>query len=153
MLLNINVFLWDEDVDVREDGVLDEDVVEVFTSGHCHAFALALHKAFGWEVVGALWEEHSASTPGILDPENWTEGCCPDFKGRSSVRLPGHVLCRDERGRLFDVRGELDAGDECHDDAEPIDPEWARGAFDGFYRPCEDAFAAIFIDAWRKEHL
>ena len=152
MLLNVNSFLWIDDVDVREDGVIDEDVVMAFTAGHCHAFALALHRALGWELVGALWEWFE------VDEVDWDDaaecGCWPDFEGEDGFNLPGHCLVRDDEGVLWDITGPLPKGDACYRDAKPIDPAWVEDThLNGFYRPCQAAFAATFVDEWRNRWL
>lgn len=80
MVLNMNVLFWDEDVEIREDGVIDETVVEAFTSGHCHSFALALLDHIpGGQLYGWGDEGH----------------------------IPQHVIVRDPHGRLWDVEGQF----------------------------------------------
>lgn len=152
MLLNINVLFWDEDVEIREDGVIDENVVEAFSCGHCHAFALALHRALGWELVGLLWENWEP------DEDEWTEealSAAETYRFRANgdcVLVPGHVAVRDEDGVLYDVTGPHDP-DEFGGDARPIPEDFVEAACDGMYRPTEAEFASTFVEAWKEAYL
>lgn len=124
MLLNMNVLFWDEDVEIREDGVIDGTVVEAFTSGHCHSFALALLDHIpGGELYG--WMRHS-------DEDDY----------------PQHVVVRDPRGRLWDVEGEFKLAGEVF----PVEVEHALDSFGGGYRDPEHEFAATFVPHWLKLH-
>lgn len=89
-------------------GVLDHAAKHAFSSGQCHALALAIHEHTGWEIVGLRWDD-------------------PYFNGT----IPDHVLVRDPDGHLFDVNGydvsaewmSRDDWGHSYWDVRPIDPD------------------------------
>lgn len=40
------------EVEINDEGIIDDAATSVFLRGHCHSFAIALHKETGWPIVG-----------------------------------------------------------------------------------------------------
>lgn len=40
------------EVEINDNGVIDDEATGVFLQGHCHSLALALHRRTGWPIVG-----------------------------------------------------------------------------------------------------
>ena len=82
-------------VELNEDGVIDEDVIKTFVCGHCHSFALTLHKKTGWPIVGFICEETN-------DTPNSPGHCavyCPQLDDYIDVSGPGAFeRYRDDNG-------------------------------------------------------
>lgn len=57
-----------------------EKIEDVFTSGNCHSFALALHALTGWELMGM-------------------------YRG-GETDMASHVFVKNEKGNFVDVTGE-----------------------------------------------
>lgn len=118
-------------VELNDEGVIDEEVVEAFTRGHCHSFALALAAALpGLELCGVDWDEV------------WVE------EREEYDWLPNHVVCMDAAGRLWDVRGRNQL--DC--DPDPLDVETVRSGFDGEYFDPQPELALPFLAAWLAAH-
>jgi hypothetical protein len=70
-----NVKLWNESVEVvlNKDGTgrLNHNASVVFTRGHCHSLALALHKLTGWPIfgVGYSWDSGEPAHCVVYCPE------------------------------------------------------------------------------------
>lgn len=73
---------WCRDVAHLVAGRIDDEAKEVFTRGQCHALALELHRATGWELYGA-YSEHQKEYGGT----------------------PGHVVVRHPDGHFVDIEG------------------------------------------------
>lgn len=117
-------------VELNDEGVIDEDVVEAFTRGHCHSFALALAEALpGLELFGVDWDEAF----------DWNED---EF-----IDMPNHVVCMDAAGQLWDVRGL-----NRERDPEPLDVELVRSGFGGQYFDPQPEVAVPFLAAWLEAH-
>jgi len=129
--VEINAWLGDTElVELNDEGRIDGNAVKVFTRGHCHSFALALSEVLpNLELVGVAWEEV------------WTED-------DDAVDIPGHVCCRDQAGKLWDITG-LNTEDW---DAEYLDRQYVLDAFDGEYFDARPDLAQPFLAAWLKAH-
>lgn len=103
-------------------GEICEDAVAVFTMGQCHALALALHEATGWQIVGCDDDE--------WDPE----------------RGPKHFAVRHPSGRLLDIAGLSEAsGGLAY--ARDVTPEYCREMPDRGYYDADMAAAREFVPA------
>lgn len=55
--------------EVSDSGAVDYNAVRVFTRGHCHSFALALHKLTGWPMFGIGCTPNSPSHCVVYCPQ------------------------------------------------------------------------------------
>lgn len=114
LTLNANRGWGDYDYEL-EAGVIDDTAEHVFTHGHCHSLALALHEATGWDIIGSL--------------SGWNGDDTPDHVG---VLVPGPTP------EVLDIHGTWDADDWLAEyggvEWRRVDPEEAYGAFDRMYR-------------------
>lgn len=79
---NDPIWLGPTNISIDADGrLIDDNARYAFTRGQCHAFALAVHKMTGWEMLGVNW-------PG------------EDYDNE-----PGHVLTVTPDGQFFDIWG------------------------------------------------
>jgi hypothetical protein len=54
-----------------ESYMLDDKAIKLFTNGHCHSFALAMHKLTGWALVcqyGSPYHGNERRHMYVLDP-------------------------------------------------------------------------------------
>lgn len=68
------------------DGRIDRDVISVFTSGHCHSFALAMHKLTGWKMVAVCLPGEYIDVPTVDE-------------------APSHVMVQHPSGKYVDIHG------------------------------------------------
>ena len=57
------------------DGIVDHDADRLFTHGHCHSLAFALHKLTNWPIYGVVYD-FADNMPGhvlVLSPEGWLD--------------------------------------------------------------------------------
>lgn len=85
---------WDEEV-VITDGVLDEDAVWLFKSGHCHSFAFALHEATGLPLVGCV-----PITDDTMDPQEFE-----DTYWDPNMRYMNHLALLIDEDTALDAEG------------------------------------------------
>lgn len=52
------------DVEINDQGVIDEEAEKVFTRGQCHSLALALHRQTGWPIIGFIDRYDDPEIPG-----------------------------------------------------------------------------------------
>ena len=69
------------------DGTINRNAEHAFTRGQCHAFALAMHRLTGWQLIG-LFEDK-------WEWRDYLEG----------VDTPGHVVVQSPDGHYVDVTG------------------------------------------------
>ncbi len=62
-------------------GVIDDEARSAYISGQCHALALALHEATGWQIWGSEDEEFDIVHVAVRDPQ----GRFHDITGRYDV--------------------------------------------------------------------
>lgn len=85
-------------------GVLDGDAMHVFTSGHCHSFAEALHRLHPPAELVFAFDRPSGVKVGLRGAQ-------------------GHVLVRVE-GRYLDARGWIDEQIEVEDGNRRFEEVW-----------------------------
>lgn len=111
-----------QSVELPDDGRITPEVEHVFSNGQCHALALAIHEATGWQMVALdFWQD-----------------------------IPNHVLVRMPDGRLLDIAG-TDVEDrwptaDCRDCAPEDVDAWVEGipGIGGYIPPNLDA-ARTFV--------
>jgi hypothetical protein len=130
--VEVNGIVGNAYVELNDEGVIDKDVEIAFTRGHCHSFAMALQ----------------AVKPNLqLVGVDWLLTSCEAFHGELEL-LPGHVLCRDVAGNLWDVRGLVT---DAYDPA-PVSDELIESEFYGEYRDADPTLAAPYLAAWFAAH-
>lgn len=138
--LNVNDLFWSFDLDLNEDGEIDEDVIHAFTRGHCHSFAIALAEHMGWKLVGInpiYVDEYEIEDAGIdTDPDYY----------------PDHIACIDRDGNVYDVTGRLDTE---YEEVCPVPDEdrLRTDGWGGLYRTPEPEVACLYLEAWKERHL
>jgi hypothetical protein len=115
-------------------GVLNANAERAFTSGQCHALALALHELTGWEVGGLAWtyvgdEDIPLDLGETLGVEE----------------MPKHVVVKAPDGSLLDVEGWGVEDRWGRDDFRPLAPEVILDTFPraGYLEPDMDAANAF----------
>lgn len=70
---------------IKGDGKIDYDVIGIFTSGHCHSFALEMHRVTGWTMVAVELLDES-----IYGPVG---------------EYPSHIMVQHPNGKYVDIHG------------------------------------------------
>jgi hypothetical protein len=140
---NLTVTVWSwfgEDEVELHPGQLDDAAELAFSSGQCHALALAIHELRpDWEIGGLQWQH-------IYPGENPAD---EDFEGE----LPDHVVVRNpDTGELLDVAG-WDVRYRWADDFRPLDPEYIENGLTevGYLQPNLEVareFAPLVLQAY-----
>lgn len=71
-------------------GKIDKDADSLFTSGHCHSLAFALHRLTNWPIYGVEFDpEYGPGHTLILSPYGWLDinGLTIDCPGSERVEL------------------------------------------------------------------
>jgi hypothetical protein len=140
-------------MDTLRVSLAGDDDVDLYTQGHCHHLALALHRQFGWRILLAIdhgeafWEDpHDADNtlPAVLHvwAVDWS-GQAWDIRG---VRPQESV--RAETEECWDP---LELGfDECRSEAElrPYIGCWAEPGEEPIDRPLHEASDDDVARAW-----
>lgn len=83
-----------------DDAAVSERDFDHYTSGACHAFAIALHRLYGWDMVAMT---------------DFSEPYAYDAAGDIEMPSVWHVYARDDQGNLHDVTGvRAEADWRCH---------------------------------------
>lgn len=129
-------------------GVLDDAARRFFTSGQCHALALAISERTGWPIVGINWRAPGCDCNDDFDLDGtWCE--CD-----SEECFPRHVVVRHPSGRLLDVRGWVDEGSDWFfaDDSADLKPDHLdRFLGRGWFHSPDMGVARQFVDPVLKQ--
>lgn len=108
MVLQKWLFGEAHNVEINDQGFIDDQVVDVFENGHCHSLALAINQLTGWPMFGLV------APAAHNKPES-----------------PGHVVVKTNKGAYLDIsgKGALTRWRGFHRnnvEVYPIDPEKAN---------------------------
>lgn len=109
-------------------GVLDQKAKFVFSAGHCHSMALALHRHTGWPILA--------------------------LSGRYSIRPDlQHMVVVMPDGRWLDVKGPAQPEPELYLNMQPMQPAQIL-ALEGLgdWNDPQEMIAAQFVRALLQEH-
>jgi hypothetical protein len=121
---NVEVRTWWGLWELPKDGEVDEDVIEAFTTGHCHSFALAMHEKTGWDMYACSYD------PGY--------------------DTPAHVFIRHPKGKFVDITGFIPKGSRWfRDGVVRVSKEDIYEFFD-YLRP-QPKLAAPFVKSVLKQ--
>lgn len=99
---------------IRQKIVLnDKSAPYVFTTGHCHSFALAVNKLTGWPIYGVCDKTNKVNDPGHCVNRNPKTGGYLDVKGYGAIRrwrknwgpLTIHPLTAEQAKKLYSYVG------------------------------------------------
>lgn len=123
-------------------GIVDDEALRAFTTGQCHAFALAMHEATGWPIIAAAEPDHEWMTfEEILPAAPVGSDGARHMRGAYLSTYATHLFVQHPSGDLVDIRGRTTAEAwmaHAGLDGAPHDPRWYPSP-DG--NPVDDAEA------------